>query len=36
MGKSVEMISDKRRSSPKNSFKVSENRINEQEPTQGL
>lgn len=33
MGKSVEMISDKSRSNPKNSFKVSTNRINEQEPT---
>lgn len=33
MGKSVEMISEKSRSSPKNSFRVSESRINEQEPT---
>jgi hypothetical protein len=33
VGKSVEMISDKSRSSPKKSFKVSTNRINEQEPT---
>jgi hypothetical protein len=33
MGKSVEMISEKSHRSPKKSFRVSESRINEQEPT---